>query len=84
MRVAIVDVPVEMLREVAILMDAGLKIEQTLQSNFDQARFLVTGDALPGECDGVPAKRVLITFRQEFYGQQRITRVDSISVIPDG
>lgn len=85
MRRAIIETAPDILHQIGILADAGLKIEQSFNADFGRVRLLISGDALPVECaEPGTFKRVMIGFRRQTYGKQSITRVDAIYVTSDG
>ncbi len=84
MRVAVITVAPQMLRDLGPLFDAGIEVRRSLESldAHSAVVFVIQGDALPEECEpGLDALReVSVEFTTEAYGQQRIVRVSAIKL----
>lgn len=91
---AILEMPADIgERRIAVLADAGVRIERTLSSRFGWVRLVVcegpSGKVLPAEClGGSPLlkdlRRINVHFSDWYYGQQRMAQIETVVLLKDG
>lgn len=85
-RRAYIEISAALLPDLGPLMDAGLEVIASAQSErLGVVKLLIAGDALPAECELtidatlVPIPTVTVELTRESYGRQSITRVTKIT-----